>query len=337
MTLILASIFLASTLGGGDPAGPPAGANASKSVNLVIADQKTPTPRTTDTLLTARKQHLHTIEQLVRLRIQEDKNFAERAEKLYAALDHSDNDSALLRAKTGAEFLDALVAASRQAPISSLVIYGHSSPASLYMMEDRGFYRSVAEVAEKTPLAPSSDTDTGEKEQMLRTLGARDLHDLDALVRSGDIRFAPGAVVIFTGCAAAGEHTIDRQGIAASIAEIAHATVIASQGVTDQSIAGRHGYLTRNEYSRGSWVIFTEGAEPRRLAPRALDPLKAITTHVWAVAPTPTREVRFDPHFFPAYLCAAAEEGDGKDGAACGLGVSLPKLSVIAGVAGNAS
>ena len=336
MSLILASIFLASALSGGDLASPHAG--ASKAINLVIADQKTPASRTTDTLLTARKQRLHTIERLVRLRIQEDKNFTERAEKLYAALDHSENDSALLRTKTGAEFLDALVAASRQAPIGSLVIYGHSSPASLYMMEDRGFYRSVSEVAEKTPLAPSSDTDTREKEKMLRTLGARDLHDLDTLIRRGDIRFAPGAVVIFTGCAAAGERTIDRQSIAASIAGIAHATVIASQGVTDQSIAGRNGYMTRNEYSRGSWVIFADGAEPRRLAPRALDPLKAlIANHVWAVAPTPTQEVQFEPHSFPAYLCAAAEAGDGKDSIACGLGVSPPKLSVIASVARNGS
>ncbi len=151
-------------------------------------------------------------------------------------------------------------------------------------------------------------TDGAEKEKILRSYGARDLSDLEALVQRGEIRFAPDAIVIFTGCAAGGERDIDPTGIAASIATIGHATVIASQGVTDQSMAGRNGYMSRNEYSRGTWVLFSEKAEPLRLGTRVLDPLKILASkHFWTPGEAWLRsESRLRP--LPLYLCAEDDE-----------------------------
>ncbi len=212
MNLVIASIVVGLGWGGNALDPPNADAIRGNAVNLVIADQKTPAPRTTDTVATARKQRLRTVDQLVRFRMQEDENFAQRAAKLYAGIDLTAAPTALIRPTTGAAFLDALVFASRQGPIGSLVIYGHSSPAALYMMEDRGFYRSVKEVAEQTPLIPPGSADAAEKEKILRSFGARDLSDLEALVQQGEIRFAPDAMVIFTGCAAGGERDDRSQG-----------------------------------------------------------------------------------------------------------------------------
>lgn len=304
MNLVLASIFLGLGWGGNVLDAPSAAAPRDSAVNLVIADQKTPAPRTTDTVATARKQRQHTVDQLVRFRTEEDENFAQRAAKLYAAIELTAAPTALIKPATGAAFLDALVFASRQGPIGSLVIYGHSSPAALYMMEDRGFYRSVKEVASQTPLVPSGGVDVAEKEKILRSYGARDLSDLEALVQQGEIRFAPDAIVIFTGCAAGGEHQIDPKGIAGSIAKIGHATVIASQGVTDQSMAGRNGYMSRNEYSRGSWVLFTEKTAPLALGTRVLDPLKILASkHFWTPGEAWLRS-EFSLRPLPLYLCA---------------------------------
>ncbi|HEY1735238.1 MAG TPA: hypothetical protein VGG12_01195 [Methylovirgula sp.] len=311
MNLVLASIVLGLGWSGNVlDAQSPAPAR-DHAVNLVIADQKTPAPRTTDTVATARKQRQRTVDQLVRFRAEEDENFAQRAAKLYAAIGLTAAPTALMKPSTGAAFLDALVFASRQGPIGSLVIYGHSSPAALYMMEDRGFYRSVKEVAEQTPILPAGTADATEKEKILRSYGARDLSDLEALVQQGEIRFAPDAMVIFTGCAAGGEHQIDPKGIAGSLATIGHATVIASQGVTDQSMAGRNGYMTRNEYSRGSWVLFSEKADPLRLGTRVLDPLKTLASkHLWTPGETWLRaDSLLRP--LPLYLCAD-ESVDGR-------------------------
>ena len=56
-------------------------------------------------------------------------------------------------ATTGEEFLDALIAASRNGPIANLVVYGHAAPAALFMREDRGFYASVMDVAKSSQIA----------------------------------------------------------------------------------------------------------------------------------------------------------------------------------------
>jgi hypothetical protein len=244
-------------------------------VNVLVADQKTAALRLSDTPETARKERKGSVVRLVKFRVLEDENFARRAgilaHRMVQGLNQLEDPPDTVRPTTGAEFLDALVSASRQGPIRNLVIFGHAGPASLYMMEDRGFYGSVTEVAAGTRLV---DGIVADKEKDLRRLGARDLRDLEALVASGDIDFAPNAVVIFTGCAAAGEKDIDPSGIAARFADITNATVIASLGVTDQSIAGRR--VAFDEYSRGTWVRFVKGAEPQKLGTRALDPLSAL-------------------------------------------------------------
>jgi hypothetical protein len=284
--------------------------------NVVVADQKTATPRISDTPETARKKRMGSVDRLVKFRVLEDANFARRADILaHRMAQRSDaigSPAEIVRPATGAAFLDSLVSASRQGPIGNLVIYGHAGSSSLYMMEDRGFYRSVSEVAEST-LVPN---DVGaSKEQTLRQLGARDLHDLEMLVRSGDIRFAPNAIVIFTGCAAAGEKDIDPTGIAARFAEITDATVIASLGVTDQSVVGRRGTLPFDEYSRGTWVRFAKGADPQKLGTRVLDPLRALRSDDGSL-PVVDRPIEVSPPTpdFRQYWCAALPHD-----LACGL------------------
>lgn len=286
-------------------------------VNVLVADQKTAAPRISDTPETARKKRMGSVDQLIKFRVLEDANFARRADilahRMAQRIDEFESPAETVHPATGAAFLDALVFASRQGPIRDLVIYGHAGSASLYMMEDRGFYRSVSEVAENT-LVPN---DVGvSKEQTLRELGARDLHDLEMLVRSGDIRFAPNAVVIFTGCAAAGEKDIDPSGIAARFAEITDATVIASLGVTDQSVVGRRGALPFDEYSRGTWVRFVKGADPQKLGTRVLDPLSALRWDDGSL-PVVDRPIEVSPPMpdFRQYWCAALPHD-----LACGAG-----------------
>ena len=64
-------------------------------------------------------------------------------------------------ATTGAEFLDALVAASRSGPIANLVVYGHAAPNALFMREDRGFYGTVMEVAKVSRIVSGEDDREG--------------------------------------------------------------------------------------------------------------------------------------------------------------------------------
>jgi hypothetical protein len=292
-------------------------------VNVLVADQKTSAPRISDTPETARQKRMGSVDRLVKFRVLEDENFARRAgilaQRMTQRIDEFESPPETVRPATGAAFLDALVLASRQGPIRNLVIYGHAGSASLYMMEDRGFYRSVSEVA-KTTLVPN---DVGvSKEQTLRDSGARDLHDLEMLVRSGDIKFAANAVVVFTGCAAAGEKSIDPAGIAARFAEITNATVIASLGVTDQSIAGRRGTLPFDEYSRGTWVRFVKGADPQKLGTRVLDPLSALRSDGEA-SPAVDRPIEVSPPMpdFHQYWCAALPHD-----LACGSGLHASRL-----------
>jgi hypothetical protein len=289
-------------------------------VNVLIADQKTAALRLSDTPETARKERKGSVDRLIKFRVLEDENFARRAEilahRMMQGLNQLESPPETIRPTTGAEFLDALVSASRQGPIRNLIIFGHAGPLSLYMMEDRGFYSSVTEVAASTKLV---DGVVADKENVLRRVGARDLHDLEMLVGSGDINFAPNAVVIFTGCAAAGEKDIDPSGIAARFADITNATVIASLGVTDQSIAGRRGRLPFDEYSRGTWVRFGKGAAPEKLGTRVLDPLSALSS-AGRSAPFAYRPIQWEAsppiESLRQYWCAAASTQD----LACGTG-----------------
>jgi hypothetical protein len=62
--------------------------------------------------------------------------------------------------------------------------------------------------------------------------------------------------------------------------------------------------MSRNEYSRGSWVLFSEKTGPQRLGTRVLDPLKILASkHLWTPGEAWLRsESRLRP--LPLYLCA---------------------------------
>jgi hypothetical protein len=213
---------------------------------------------------------------MVRLRESEDTNFANRARMLASRMTRTQRfgpTPGLGRAQTGEEFLAILIDASRRGPISNLVVYGHSGPTGLYMREDRGFYASLPEIAKASPLVSGSGP---EREDALRGLGARDLADLRQLIADRHVRFTHDAVIVFTGCSAAGESAVERSGFAARTAETARATVFASVGVTDQSMAGRTSALPVREYSRGMWVRFAPVAPPTRLGSRVLDVLRQL-------------------------------------------------------------
>ena len=266
-------------------------------------------PRTTDTLRTARKEGQRSVARLVRLRDREDANFAYRTVNLAKRMKETRrfiNPPELATAATGDEFLQALIVASRQGPISNLVVFGHAAPKALDMREDRGFYASVAEVAEKSPLATGIDAQGAE---VLRTLGARDLGDLEKLIGSGDVRLAADAVIVLTGCASAGHRRVDMSGIAARLADITGATIIASVGVTDQSMMRRAESPWNLEGSRGSWLRFAKGTSPQKLPSKYIEALQhlhtdnvpgAVTAGPGEAEPTPSVSTDVRLHAPPA-------------------------------------
>lgn len=240
---------------------------------VIIANQRTALPRLTDTLRTARKFRKRSIAELMAFRAAEDTNFANRAKSL--ALRMADNDRfrnppEFYAVSSGAEFLDALIIASRTAPIKSLVLYGHAAPTALYMREDLGFYSDLNEVATKTEIVSGS---LEEKRLLLWLKGARDLAQFERLLKEGHIRFAKSPVIVFTGCAVAGQKNAESQSIAWKMSDMLDATIIASIGVTDQSMA-RSSRGRNSEYSRHSWVRFVAHEPPEKLRSRVIDVLQ---------------------------------------------------------------
>ncbi len=273
-------------------------------VSVMIVGRKTGAMRTTDTPAQLRKYRLYSVKAAIELRGAEDVHFGAKAKSLAQRLEDANPFAAtpqLATVTTGAEFLDALVAASRRGPIANVAVFGHAAADALYMLEDRGFYAAVSDVAKSTKLAAGSD---GEKQIKLRDLGARDLADLDALVKSGAIRFANNAVIVFTGCAVAGKQQIDFTGIAARVAEITGATTIASLDVTDQSMLfGQH--VLEVFYSRGMWVKFAREAAPERLKTKRIDVLQYLnldSSGGVATTPASVQEQTSSPE---KYYCAA--------------------------------
>jgi hypothetical protein len=246
-----------------------------ETVSVLVAGQKTIAARTTDTVETARQERLGTVGRLVRLREKEDINFVIKTRNLARRMQREPEHFAIspIRAHptTGSEFLEALILASQRGPIANLIIFGHAAPTALYMIEDRGFYASVGDVAKATSLVSGTEA---EKEEKLRALGARDLADLELLIKNGDVKFAENAVIIFAGCGVAGATEIEAGAIASRITTITGATTIASIGVTDQSMSRAHGNVPSKEYSRGTWVRFVNVAKPQKLHTRVLDPLE---------------------------------------------------------------
>ena len=219
----------------------------------------------------------------MRLRRADDPNFTNRTRFLARRVAELGRPAAAPQlgvATTGEEFLDSLVAASRDAPIANLVVYGHAAPNALFMREDRGFYGSVMEVAKVSHIVSGEEID---KDEQLRFVGARDLSDFEQLVTRGEIRFARNAVIVFAGCGVAGKRDIEPSSIAARMAEITGAKVIASIDVTDQSMARGRDFRD-HEYSRRSWVRSAAAQPPERLNTKVIDALKQLNFEGEAVA-----------------------------------------------------
>jgi hypothetical protein len=241
------------------------------ALSLFVANQKTAVERVSDTATRRRRQRGAAA--LGTFRAHEDANFANRTRILAGRmrdLERFRGPPEMTNVTNGAEFLDALVQASRRKPIKNLVVYGHAASTALFMLEDRGFYLSVGDIAKVTQVVTGADDD---KTELLRGLGARDFSDFERLVQNGSIRFANGAVIVFAGCGVAGRRDVERQGLAGRIAALVEATVIASIGVTDQSMARSQKARSR-EYSRGMWVKFIGNEDPEKLNTKVIDVLR---------------------------------------------------------------
>jgi len=257
-----------------------------RGANLFIAGHRTGARRYSDFFLTNGKARRRPLATSTRLRRQDDANFTNRTRFLarrVAEVGGPAGAPQLSAATTGAEFLDALVAGSRNGPIANLVVYGHAAPNALFMREDRGFYGAVMEVARISRVVSGEEDD---KDEQLRLVGARDLSDFEQLVNRGEIRFARNAVIVFAGCGVAGKREIEPASIAARMAEITGAKVIASIDVTDQSM-GRGRNFRNHEYSRRSWVRFVGGQPPERLNTKVIDALRQLNFEGEAVAAMP--------------------------------------------------
>lgn len=243
---------------------------SAEPVTLLIANQRTRALRTTDTQAEARKRRVGRIARLLVQREREDANFANRTKILAARMAEKvgfRRPPKLAAVTTGAKFLISLISASRRGRLTNVVVYGHAASTGLYMIEDRGFYAAVSDVAKSTRLVTGTNE---EKEKKLRAMGARDLKDLETLIKYGAIRFAENATIIFAGCGVAGRTDVEVAGIASRTAVLSGATVIASVGVTDQSMARRPG-TSKFEYSRVTWVLFVKGSQPKKLQTKTLD------------------------------------------------------------------
>jgi hypothetical protein len=244
-------------------------------VNLLLAVHKTAAARFSDSQ-TSGKRRRKPVARLIRSRIADDANFTNRTRFLahrMAEMGRPVSPTELGVATTGDELLEALVRASQKAPIANLVIYGHAASNALFAREDRGFYRSVAEVAKSSQIVSGTED---ERDGQLRAVGARDLADFENLRARGEIRFTRNPVIVFAGCGVAGKHDIDPGSIAARMAELLNAKVIASIDVTDQSM-GRGRDFRNKEYSRRTWVRFRGGDAPERLNTRWIDTLQQLS------------------------------------------------------------
>jgi len=254
-------------------------------VTVLIAGHRTGAERYSDTYTTTGKKRRRPIAVSVRLRRADDANFTNRTRYLARRIEETSAASlpVLARATTGAEFLDALVSASRQGPISNLVIYGHAAAAALFMREDRGFYASVMDVAKISQVVSGDEI---EKHEELYLAGARDLADFEHLINRGEIRFARNAVIVFAGCGVAGKREVESDGIAARMTGLTGAKIIASIDVTDQSM-GRGRNFRNHEYSRRSWVRFLPGETPERLNTKVIDALQQLNLGSDTIASAP--------------------------------------------------
>ena len=278
---IAATEFFGETL---DEAGPTEPTLlAQNGISLFVAGHRTTAQRYSDFHLTSGKPRRRPVAASMRLRRADDRNFTNRTRWLGRRLTEMGRPAAAAQlgvATTGEEFLGTLVAASRDAPIANLVVYGHAAPTALFMREDRGFYGAVLEVAKVSHIVSGEEI---EKDEQLRLAGARDVSDFEQLVARGAIRFARKAVIVFAGCGVAGKRDIEPSSIAARMAEITGAKVIASVDVTDQSMTRGRNFRDQ-EYSRRTWVHFLRAQPPERMNTKVIDALKQLNLDGAAVA-----------------------------------------------------
>ena len=242
-----------------------------RPVSLFVATLKTVARRTGDAFeADAGTAPGATLVDYARLRAAEDAFFVNRARHQASRVDTAAALPVLARAETGAEFLDRLAAASRDGPIGRIVVYGHSGPDGLYMREDRGFYVDLDNTAANSSVVTGS---IDGRVRALRERGARDLGDLAALIERGAVRFAPDAVIFFTGCSTAGEFTLQGSSMAIRIAMLTGAEVVGSVGSTDQSMAKLRGVRGNREFSRRKWVHVVGARFAEELRGQSLDPL----------------------------------------------------------------
>jgi hypothetical protein len=262
----------------------PASSSVASTVTLFVAVHRTAAERLSDATTRSGKRRTRSLASLIRSRVADDSNFRNRTRFLARRFAEATKTSAELRVATsGEEFLAALIAASRRGPIANLVVYGHAAPTALFMREDIGFYAAVKDVARESQIAYGSEE---EKEDQLRLSGARDMGDLERLVASREIRFAPSVSIVFAGCGVAGKREVEPASIAARTAELTGAKVIASVDVTDQSMArGRN--FRNHEYSRRTWVRFVGRETPERLNTKVIDALKQLNLGAEFVAAGP--------------------------------------------------
>jgi hypothetical protein len=283
----VAGDFFGETLDGPAPAEP--AILVQNGVSLFVAGHRTAARRHSDYYLANGKPRRRSLAASTRLRIADDRNFTNRTRWLARRVAEIGRPAGAAQrgvATTGEEFLDALVAASRTAPIANLVVYGHAAPNALFMREDRGFYGAVSEVAKASPIVSGEEI---EKDEQLRLAGARDLSDFEQLVARGEIKFARNAVILFAGCGVAGKRDIEPASIAARMAEITGAKVIASVDVTDQSMTRGRNFRDQ-EYSRRTWVRFLPAQPPERMNTKVIDALKELNFEGATVAAGPGGE-----------------------------------------------
>jgi len=221
----------------------------TQPVTILVAAQQTITPRSGDQVALANhnaapanKDLQWDLAKLRWYRGQEDKNFVNKAISLRQRMVDSrlfDADSIIIeKPSTGLEFLDAMMRDSKDRPIKNLVFFGHSGPYGFYMREDSACYVDYSAFPEMKPSAEA------------RTIKS----DFDACVQNKTIKFADDALVLFCGCKAAGDTSVDPYSLGHWFTVITGATTIGSVGGSDQSKAPSF----KVESAHWFWGIFTK-------------------------------------------------------------------------------
>jgi RHS repeat-associated protein len=149
---------------------------------------------------------------------------------------------------TGNSLIESLVAASKNGPITRLVVASHGSGAALYMNENAGLYGDSFDKA----------TQTGFSSQA----GAATLADLAKKIKSGDIKFADGAQVFFVGCNTADYWGVGIDSFAEEFSEIAPNTYVTGSTEKSSPSPTEDGKRDSNNYSsRGNsaWYTYRNG------------------------------------------------------------------------------